>query len=311
MARNYQKEAEEYDRSLYLNGDEPDLTPDDNNDLSLDADSNPVDDMGEESATPAAEPEEETVPKSQYDAAVKAMNAAQRELAELRKQQSTSESAEEAAEMAGDGEEANEESSEMAGNQDFESIIANLEDLGFDDFTPALRYLKSQIDRANGVADDYIGYRKQLHTDAFWKAISDVHPDYESFLPPSDDSIEPTDEQKQYTDWFSAQDQETKDLLSANSSAEQVISGLNKFRADVPKSEPMQDEEITEPELEDSFMSDIPAKPSKLEQARAEASPMISTSKRGKDKKIPTSMDEIRKMSNEDFFANEDEILNS
>jgi hypothetical protein len=300
----YQAKADELDekiRSMYPNGNEPDLTPEDNNDLSLDAESNPVDDSGGESATPAAE---ETVPKSQYDAAVKAMNAAQRELAESRKQQSSSESSEEMEDMGdmmGDNEEANEEGNETAGNQDFESIIANLEDLGFDDFTPALRYLKDKIDALGGVADDYIGYRKQQHTDAFWGAIREAHPDIQSFIPPSDADYESyTDEQKEYADWYAEQDQETKDLFASDDPAV-VIQGLDMFRSG---GEAMQDEEqeTDSPAVVAMVATEKPSK--KIEQAKAVAAPSIA---KGGDKASKfngrISTEEWHKLSREDRDA--------
>jgi hypothetical protein len=301
MKNPYQAKADELDekiRSMYPKGNEPDLTPEDNNDLSLDAESNPVDMGGEESATPAAEPEEETVPKAQYDAAVKAMNAAMRESAELRKQKSSSEPSEEMEGM-GDMTGESEESPEMAGNQDFESIIANLEDLGFDDFTPALRYLKDKIDALGGVADDYIGYRKQQHSDAFWGAIREAHPDIQSFIPPSDADYESyTDEQKQYADWYAEQDQETKDLFASDDPAV-VIQGLDMFRGG--GKEP----ETDSPAVAVVVAADKPDKPSKkIEQAKAVSAPAIA---KGGDKASKfngrISTEEWHKLSREDRDA--------
>lgn len=297
MVRDYEKEAEEYDRSLHPNGDEPDLTPEEEPDLTPDVSNLPDD--GVETA------QEETVPKAQYDAAVREMNAVQRELAALRKQQSAKpETTQQESEP--DGDEVVDSTGEPK-KPSFDDLLNTLEDEGFGEFVEPFRLLKKHVDDK---LSQLGGVTQQLHTDAFWNTLRQAMPDLDSFIPPSDkDYADYTDEQKQYADWYAAQDQDTKDLFAEGNSPEMVILGLKKFRADVPKQE-VNEESPDVPEVA-VVVASKPEKPSKLEQARAEASPMISTSKRGNDKKIPTSMDEIRKMSNEDFFANEDEILNS
>lgn len=318
MTNPYKAKSDAIDeeiRSMYPKGNEPDLTPDDNNDLSLDAGESNQDDM---TGADESVPQEPNIPESKYKAAVVEMNKKQQEAAESRKEaaelrkrvaeleqqlssQSTSESdywkraaelqqqlsSQSTAQAQEESEEESEdESSEMtADKQDFESLVAELEDIGLDEFVPILRLMNDKIEKCmahtgklDKVADDYIGYRKQLHTDAFWNAIREAHPDIQSFIPPSDaEYADYTPEQKQYADWYAEQPQEIKDLFAValqNEDPQAAIEGLNKFRADVP-SQAEENEEEAAPSVAVMVASKSQS-PSKLEQAKAADTPKIS-----------------------------------
>lgn len=311
MQNPYKERADAVDekiRSLYPKGNEPDLTPDDNNDLSLDAnESNQGAMTGADESVPQ-EPEEAAVPESKYKAAVVEMNKKQQEAAELRKEvaalkeqlagQSTATATEpteeEAEEESGEDEmsfdDFEEENSEMPADKqdDFDSLIAELEDVGLGDFVPVLRLLKAendelkeQISKLGNVADHYIGYQKQRQTDAWWNVIREAHPDLQSFIPPSNVEYEDyTPEQKKYADWYAEQDEETQAMLAPDNPPETVIEGLNKFRADVPKQteNPAEMEEKAAPSVAVVVAENQPTPSKKLEQAKAVDMPKVPKS---------------------------------
>ena len=253
------------------------------------------------------EPKPDVVEADRYKNAVKAMNAAQQELADRRKQdnevnsyikqlqeqnqslqqalqaKSESPSTQSIAEDDNELKEAKEIYPEVI--NPLLKIIANLEKK-LASVSDDVGNVKGEVGNVRAVADRYQQAEQKTEADRHLDAIRAKHADIDEIV------TDPV-----YAEWYNGQDESIQRVLREGN-AKSVISALNMFRADHPKSVPDTKQE-TKTES---------AKPDKLAAAREAASPTVKSSQKPTEQKQTFTQAQIDKMSREEFSKNESAI---
>lgn len=298
-------------QKLFSSG-EPDLTPDET--------TSPNETVGT-LVDMIDKKEEKTIPESRYKAAVVAMNKAQQEAAAFRKENSALKE-----QLISTMNASNlEEIGEVEGSDEVEKTLADI-------FPEVLEYINAKVmprisalENKSGdfesVANEY-KQKKQAEQDEhdakFWAAIRKAHSDIEQYLAVSGTPYsELTEQQRQYSDWYAEQDDVVKGMLF-DPDPEVVNEALDIFKESLPEkslSPETEETESTETPEEDNVSSVVVAvganpKPSKIEQARQEATPsVVNQSRRGRES-MPLSLEEIRS-NPKSYLSRQDEYLNS
>jgi hypothetical protein len=254
---------------------------------------------------PETEPKPDVVEAERYKNAVKAMNAAQAELADRRKQdnevnnyikqlqeqnqsllQSLKTKPEEAAipQTIADDDVDLKEAKEIYPEviNPLLKIIANLEKK-LANVSDDVGNVRGEVGNVKAVADRYQQSEQKNEADRHMDAIKMKHPDVDEIV------TDPV-----YAEWYNGQDESIQRVLQEGN-AKSVISALNMFRADHPKSVP---------ELKQEVKTET-AKPDKLAAAKEAASPTVKSSSNPTDKKQTFTQAQIDKMSREEFTKNE------
>ena len=267
--------------------------------------STPVEDVSQEQ--PAQEQSEATVPESRYKNAVVAMNKAQQELADKRKQDAerdnliqqlqsqiqfqsqqlqqiqqaqpappVPESATQDIPDADGLAEAREIYPEVV--DPLLKIIARLEKK-LSAVTGEFETVKGDVGSVKGVANRYQQSEQDTEMSRYWDAIKSQHSDVDEIAQSPD-----------YEAWYAEQSELIKSAL-ISSNPKDVIFALNEFRAEYPKSVPDTNQPIT-------------PKVDKLAAAKEAAAPLIKTTAKPEQKTTYTAS-QIEKMSREEYAKHE------
>lgn len=301
MATDYIKQDEELDdelRAMYAEESEPESdSPDEGTESEeYEPPEQELDTSTPESDEQTPEDTEPMVEESRYKNAVVAMNKAQQEAAELRKQiagvddlksqlqqlqtqlqeqQANTTAKEEPPSTPVDDDdlsEAREIYPEVI--NPLLKIISNLESKLDEKF----KGLESEVGSVKGVADRYQETEQKTAAQAYWDTIKQTHSDVDEIA----DSPE-------YVEWYQNQAPMIQKALSEGT-ANDAISALNLFRMDHPK-------EAQEPVRQTN-------KPDKLAAARKAAVPNVKGQQKPEAKPTFTNA-QIAKMSREEFMKNE------
>jgi hypothetical protein len=212
--------------------------------------------------TPEMEAAEESVPKKRYDEAVKRMNAATQEAAELRKQLARSGQSTETSE--GSTEEETTPETEVSG------AIDDLELLK-EDFPELARPIESLIKRLTAIEESH-GKLASNFDKRYWNEINRAHPGLR----------ESAGNDEKFAAWKAEQAPEILEQLHSGDHAD-VIAALNKFKADTGATS-----EAEKPPVAATVIDINVEKPkarSKMDMAKEEAAPEIPPSSGGKSEK--------------------------
>lgn len=249
-----------------------------------------------EQSTPESENEpqkdneesEPMVSESRYKSAVVAMNKAQQEAADLRKSVQT---------LQSENEELQSMLEEALNSDDDKSTDNDSDDYDFDkaidDLPLIIKQNKELVNKVAKLETELAGVKtttdrvqeqdNKTAYKSYWDEIKGAHGDIDGLT-----------EDPAYSEWWAKQPQGVKSLLTS-SDAQEVIKGLNLFRADVPRA--------TDTKKLSTSRND------KLEAARNADSPTIQKqSKEPSSGKRTFTNAEIAKMSPAEFARNEKAI---
>lgn len=245
-----------------------------------------------------AVPEAKTVPEERYQNAVKAMNKAMLEAANLRKQDSARDNliqqlqaqVQQLQERPTAPKETESTQPEMD-DDDLEEAISLYPEVA-NPLLKRIAALEKQLSKVNSdvgdvksVADRYQKNEQKTAEEKHWDFISGKHPDVDEIV-----------QQPEYAEWYAQQGPMIQNALQKGT-AKDVVAALNLYRAEYPK---------TVAEVPAETVSTKPAanKSDKLAEAKAAASPTIKSSV--KPEKKPTfTNSQIEKMSRQEFMKHE------
>jgi hypothetical protein len=268
-------------------------------------------DAGEHESTPTVE----TVDKSRYDNAVVAMNKAQQELAERRKQDSErdnliqslqSQLQSQAQQLADLQKDKSEQAKQVESTQEIDDdelkeanelypelvkpllnrnakLEKQLKEL-VDKFEQQFAAVSKDVSDVKGVADRYQQTEQEAAENRYWNAIRAKHPDTDEIA-----------NSNEYSEWYQSQPPLIKQALVSNDHND-VISALDLYRASHPRP-------VSEVEKQSTSKSQ-----DKLAAAKEAAGPSIKSGQKP-DKKPTYTNEQIAKMSHSEFAKNEDAIL--
>lgn len=258
----------------------------------------------EESEEEAEETSDPVVPESRYKDAVKAMNKAQRELAEKRKEeanrdqviQSLTEQLQAMQAQLSDRQQATEPESKPSQEPLSDEDLKEAMELYPEVITPLmdrinrlegrLSTMNQDVSASKMTMEDYRKRQVQEAYDNHWNQILDQHPDTQEII-----------QTQEYADWYQRQPNMIQKAL-AEGSAGDVIAALNLYRSEYPAQRPTQT-----PAKKESNRQD------KLAAAKAASSPNVKTAAKGKAPAKRTFTNaEIANMSNEEYRKYEAEI---
>lgn len=244
------------------------------------------------------------VDKSRYDNAVVAMNKAQQELAERRKQDAERDRRDAErdatiqalqAQLQSLQDQPKEKAASTPTEQLDDEELTEARDLYPEVINPLLKIIdalkselnmvKNEVGTVKGVADRYQQAEQKSAEQLYWDAIRSRHADVDAIAQSPD-----------YADWYQRQPPLIKQAL-AQGTADDAIAALNLYRAEHPRSVP------------DTGPVSTNAKPKadKLAAARQAAAPAIQSSKKPEQKKTFTRA-QIDKMPMEEFRKYESAI---
>lgn len=252
--------------------------------------------------TQASSPE--TVDKSRYDNAVVAMNKAQQELAERRKQDSTRDDLinnqqtqlQELSRQLTELQQASAKPVSTQQNVD-DNELKEASELYPEVVTPLLNMIakleqklaavsddvggvRKEVGDVKGVADRYQQSERELANQNYWAVIAQQHPD-----------VREINESTEFTDWYAKQPIGLKNAVD-NGGTDEAIAILDLYRASHPR--PVS-------------VADSPRKADKLAEAKAAAAPTVKGSQRPETKTKFTEA-QIAKMSRAEYAKYESEI---
>lgn len=246
-------------------------------DDSLD-DSTESEEQPEVDSTEVDTPTEETVPESRYKAAVQAMNKAQQELAELRKQDAGKDA--QLQDLQRQLQE-RQTSTQVSDEADIDEVQENYPEI----INPLLKKIRDLENKLGAVSDDMgnvknVAQRVQQNEqrsadEQHREAIKAKHPDaYEIADSP------------EYADWYHNQAPLIQQALNQGT-AQDVIAALDLYRAAHPRA--------------------VSSKVDKLAQAKEAATPSLKGNSKPEQKQTYTNA-QIAKMSRQEFMKHEDAI---
>ena len=218
--------------------------------------------------TPEQEAEETTVEKTRYDEAVKRMNAAMQEAAQLRKENESLKAAkapdkESSPEVETTATTPDEEESdaEMEFREDFPEFAAVIDQ--------KMEKLKESFDKKLSDIESSHNNLSSHFDKRYWNEINRAHPDLEEIKSNPD-----------FPAWKAEQDQSTLDKLHSGDHAD-VIDALKKFKTD----KGMTGNEAEKPPVKATVIDINVAPESKMEKAKKMAAPTVPPSTGGKTEK--------------------------
>lgn len=240
-----------------------------------------------DSAESTEAPPENTIPESRYKDAVRAMNSAQQEAAELRKL--TAQQAQEiealradveALKAGGNSEQSEDDYDLNEAMEDFPSVVKPL--------LKQIESLKNELTNVKQQAQTNSSVYQQIEQQRFWDSVRNAHSDLDSIIQDAQDP------ESNYTQWLKSQSNGVKNLLNSKD-PQDIISLLNMFRAANPAATGQQQ---------------AAPKRDKLAEARAAASPSVKSGATAAINQKRTFTDaDIAKMSQAEFEKNQDAIL--
>lgn len=244
------------------------------------------------------EQSEPTIPESRYKDAVRAMNKAQQDAAQLRKDNSAKDDYIQQLDQYIKSQKATSEDNnrkpDKATTDNKDDDLTEAKELYPEVINPMMRMideLKSQLADVRGemgnvktVTEKYQQSEQQTAADKHWADIRASHNDVDEIA-----------KSPEYSDWYYNQSELIQKALASGTSRD-VVSALNLFRMEHPKA-------VTEAQ---------PAKqtnkPDKLAEAKAAAGPNVKSSGAKPETKTTFTPDEIGKMSIKEFEKYESEI---
>jgi len=243
------------------------------------------------------EPKKAVVDEERYKNAVKAMNRAQSDLAEYRKQDAARDQLiQQLQAQVQQLQEKQTTQAESTPDVDDSDLAEGME-LYPEAVKPLLKKIAAlekklaEVDDSVGnvkaVSDRFKQTEQQTAEDKYWDTIRSKHDDVDDLI--NDPS---------YLDWYPNQSPMIQQALQLKGTAKDVISALNLFRAEYPKT-------VHKTEVEQVAVKPVATKADKLAEARAASSPTIKSTAKPDQKKPTYTNAQIAKMSREEYMKHE------
>jgi hypothetical protein len=234
---------------------------------------------------------EATVPESRYQNAVLAMNRAQQELSDKRKQEADKDALIQSLQAQLQAQtEAPASTQSPTDDDDDDEDLEEAREIYPEVINPLLKRLaqlekklaavNADVGTVKHVAERYQQSEQQSAEDRHWSAIKAKHGDVDEIA-----------QSAEYADWYHNQSPLIQQALRQGT-AHDVISALNLFRAEHPASVP------------DTIKQNTIAKPDKLAAAKAASTPVMNGSRKTEPKPAYTTA-QIAKMSRDEFMKHE------